>query len=188
MSFLLKLTAYIDRFSAFVGRWVSWLLLVAVIVSAGNAILRKLFNVSSNAWLELQWYLYGAVFLLASAYTLHKNGHVRIDIVASFLSKRTRQWIDLLGHMFMLMPFVGLIIYLAIPWFIRSFVSGEVSPHVGGLILWPAKLLVLLGFMLLAAQAISEIIKLCGAMAGRSGASSNARSQEVGGAEHTGQP
>lgn len=166
MGFLFKFATHVDRLSAAIGRHVSWLLLVAVLVSAGNALVRKIFGVSSNAWLELQWYLYGAVFLLAAAYTLQKNGHVRIDIVAGFLSTRTRQWIDLLGHAFMLLPFAVLIIFLAVPWFWRSFVSGEISPHVGGLILWPAKLLVLTGFILLAAQAVSEIIKLSGVMTG----------------------
>lgn len=159
MSALLRLSSAIDSVTAFVGRSVSWLILVAVLVSAGNAIIRKAFDVSSNAWLELQWYLYGAVFLLAAAYTLQRNEHVRIDIVTSGLQKATRDWIDLLGHIFFLMPFCLLMVYLAWPFFINSFNNGEISLNAGGLVIWPAKLLILGCFVLLTAQAISEIIK-----------------------------
>lgn len=159
MSALLRLSAAIDSITAFVGRSVSWLILVAVLVSAGNAVIRKAFDISSNAWLELQWYLYGAVFLLAAAYTLQRNEHVRIDIVTSGFQKRTRDWIDLLGHIFFLMPFCLLMVYLAWPFFINSFNNGEISLNAGGLVIWPAKLLILCCFVLLTAQAISEIIK-----------------------------
>ena len=159
MSALLRLSSAIDAVTAFIGRSVSWLILVAVLVSAGNAIIRKAFDVSSNAWLELQWYLYGAVFLLAAAYTLQRNEHVRIDIVTSGLKKVTRDWIDLLGHIFFLMPFCLLMVYLAWPFFLNSFNNGEISLNAGGLVIWPAKSLILCCFVLLTAQALSEIIK-----------------------------
>ncbi|MDZ7823121.1 MAG: TRAP transporter small permease subunit [Ahrensia sp.] len=159
MTALLRLSTVIDATTAFIGRSVSWLILVAVLVSAGNAVIRKVFDTSSNAWLELQWYLYGAVFLLAAAYTLQRNEHVRIDIATSGLSKRTRDWIDLLGHIFLLMPFCLLMLYLSWPYFINSFNNGEISVNAGGLVIWPAKLLILSCFVLLTAQGLSEIIK-----------------------------
>lgn len=159
MGVALALSRIIDRITAFVGRQVAWLILVAVLVSAGNAVIRKVFDVSSNAWLELQWYLYGTVFLLAAAYTLQKNEHVRIDFVSNLLTKRMRDWVDLFGHVFFLLPFTGLMAYLAWPWFWKSYERGEMSANAGGLILWPAKVMVLIGFMLLTAQAVSEIIK-----------------------------
>ncbi|MCB1429348.1 MAG: TRAP transporter small permease subunit [Nitratireductor sp.] len=159
MSVALGLSRIIDRITSFIGRWVSWLVLAAVLVSAGNALVRKIFDNSSNAWLELQWYLYGAVFMLAAAYTLQRNEHVRIDILSGKFSKRTRDWIDLFCHVTFLVPWCVLIIYLAIPWVLSSMKTQEVSVNAGGLILWPAKLMILLGFILLLAQAISEIIK-----------------------------
>jgi TRAP-type mannitol/chloroaromatic compound transport system permease small subunit len=159
MTALLRLSSAIDAVTAFIGRSVSWLILVAVLVSAGNAIIRKAFDTSSNAWLELQWYLYGAVFLLAAAYTLQRNEHVRIDIATSGLTKKTRDWIDLLGHIFFLMPFCILMVYLGWPFFWNSFQNGEISLNAGGLTIWPAKLLILASFILLSAQGISEIIK-----------------------------
>lgn len=159
MAGLLSLARLIDRISTFVGRQVSWLILVAVLVSAGNATIRKAFDISSNAWLELQWYLYGAVFMLAAAYTLQRNEHVRIDILANRWSKRTRDWVDLFCHVFFLLPFTVLMVWLCWPWFLRSFNSGEISANAGGLIIWPAKVLVLAGFILLTAQALSEIVK-----------------------------
>ena len=159
MKVLLAISRAIDAVSAFVGKAAAWLVLVAVLISAGNAVIRKTFDISSNAWLELQWYLYGTVFLLAAAYTLQKNEHVRIDFVSNMLSKRARDWVDLFGYIFFLLPFTILIVYLSFPWFIRSFLSGEFSANAGGLLLWPAKLMVVLGFSLLTAQGISEIIK-----------------------------
>lgn len=159
MGFLLGMSRIIDAISEFVGRKVAWLILVAVLVSAGNATIRKAFDISSNAWLELQWYLYGTVFLLAAAYTLQRNEHVRIDFVSNMLTKRTRDWVDLIGHIVFLLPFTGLMAYLSLPWFVRSYNSGEVSANAGGLIIWPAKIMIVLGFCLLTAQAISEIIK-----------------------------
>lgn len=159
MQALLSLSRTIDAITAFIGRSVSWLILVAVLVSAGNATIRKIFDNSSNAWLELQWYLYGAVFLLAAAYTLQKNEHVRIDVATSGFSKRTRDWIDLFGHIFFLLPFCILMIYLSWPFVMNSIASGDISVNAGGLVLWPARMMVLAGFILLCAQAVSEIIK-----------------------------
>ncbi|AKH99052.1 TRAP-type mannitol/chloroaromatic compound transport system, small permease component [Hoeflea sp. IMCC20628] len=159
MGSLLTLSRFIDRINEFVGRNVSWLVLAAVLISAGNATIRKMFDMSSNAWLEVQWYLFGAVFMLAAGYTLRKNEHVRIDVLAGNLSKRARDWIDLFGHFLFLLPFCLMMTYLAWPFFWRSFQSGEMSSNAGGLIIWPAKASVLLGFILLTAQAVSEIIK-----------------------------
>jgi TRAP-type mannitol/chloroaromatic compound transport system permease small subunit len=156
---LLGLSSIIDKFNALVGRSMGWLILIAVLVSATNAVVRKLFSVSSNAWLELQWYLFGAAFLLAAAYTLRENGHVRIDILYGRVSDRTRQWIDLLGHIFFLMPFALLMIWYLVPYVSQSYASGEVSTNSGGLIIWPAKAFMLAGFVLLAVQGVSEIIK-----------------------------
>jgi len=136
-----------------------WLVLVAIFVSAGNAVVRKAFDASSNAWLELQWYLFGAVFMLAAAWTLERNEHIRIDIISSRLSKRTRDWIDLLGHVFMLMPFVTLMVWMLVPYVLRSYQNQEGSPNASGLIVWPAKAILLAGFALLFLQGISEIIK-----------------------------
>lgn len=149
----------IDAFNSFVGRWVSWLILAAVLVSAGNAVVRKIFNESSNAWLELQWYLFGAAFLLASAYTLLQNEHIRIDILYNNYSRRRQLWVDLFGHVFFLMPFVILMISYFVPYVLLSVRSGEVSTNAGGLTIWPGKLMLLLGFTLLGLQGASEIIK-----------------------------
>jgi len=159
LNFLLKFSRAIDAVNAFVGKVTAWLVLVAVLVSAGNATIRKTFDISSNAWLELQWYLYSAVFLLAAAYTLQRNEHVRIDFISNMLTKRTRDWIDLLGHIFFLLPLTMMMVYLSYPWFIRSFQIGEVSNNAGGLLLWPAKILIPVGFTLLTFQGFSEIIK-----------------------------
>lgn len=159
MQKLLAISRAIDVLTAFVGRWIYWLILVAVLVSAGNAIVRKLFDTSSNAWLELQWYLFGAAYLLASAYTLQRNDHIRIDILSNMLPKRVRDWIDILGHIFMLLPFAGLMVYESWPFFYNSFISGEMSGSAGGLILWPARLMLFLGFTLLLLQGLSELIK-----------------------------
>ncbi|QPC85526.1 TRAP transporter small permease subunit [Mesorhizobium sp. NBSH29] len=159
MAGLLALSKGIDHLNEFIGKKVAWLILVAVLVSAGNAIIRKTFNMSSNAWLELQWYLFGAAFLLAAAYTLKQNEHIRIDIVYGMFSRRVQHWIDLLGHVFFLMPFVVLMIFYFVPYVSLSYRSGEVSSSAGGLILWPAKSLLLIGFTMLGLQGISEIIK-----------------------------
>jgi len=166
MGGLLTLSAVIDRVNEIIGKAVSWLILVAVLVSATNAVIRKTMNVSSNSWLELQWYLFGAAFLLAAAYTLKQNEHIRIDIVYGAFSRRVQHWIDLFGHLFFLMPFVVLMLYLFIPYVSMSIRSGEVSNNSGGLVIWPAKALLLAGFTLLFLQGISEIIKKIAVMRG----------------------
>ncbi|MGV0816433.1 TRAP transporter small permease subunit [Martelella sp. AMO21009] len=163
---LIIISRTIDRLNEFIGHSVSWLLLVAILVSAGNAVSRKLFSLSSNAMLELQWYLYGAVFMLATAYALLKNEHIRIDILSGSWSRRTRDWIDLVLHIIFLVPFASMMVYLSWPWFLRSFLSGEHSTNAGGLILWPAKSFILIGFILLLLQAFSEIIKRAAALSG----------------------
>jgi TRAP-type mannitol/chloroaromatic compound transport system permease small subunit len=159
LSALLRVSSAIDWVCRVVGRSVSWLVLAAVLVSAGNAIIRKAFDMGSNAWLELQWYLFGAVFLLAAAFTLQRNEHIRIDIVSGRFSKRTRDWMDLLGHLLFLMPFVLLMLWLLIPYVRNSVRIQEVSSNAGGLIVWPAKAMILAGFVLLFLQGISEVIK-----------------------------
>lgn len=166
MTPLLRISAAIDAFTGFIGKAVSWLILLAVLISAGNAVVRKAFDMSSNAWLELQWYLFSAVFLLAASYTLQRNDHIRIDIVSGMLPKWVRNWIDLLGHILMLVPFVILMIYESYPFVLNSIRQQENSPNAGGLILWPVKALLLAGFLLLAIQAISEIIKRIAVMRG----------------------
>ena len=167
MAGLLALSRAIDRINEFVGRWVSWLILVAILVSAVNAVIRKTFNMSSNAWLELQWYLFGAAFLLAAAYTLRQNEHIRIDIIYGMWSRRVQHWIDLFGHVFFLMPFVVLMIFYFVPYVSLSYRIGEVSTNAGGLILWPAKMLLLIGFLQLGFQGVSEIIKKIAIMTGK---------------------
>ena len=166
MAGLLALSRGIDRLNELSGKGGGWLILVAVLVSAGNAIIRKAFNMSSNAWLEAQWYLFGAAFLLAAAYTLKQNEHIRIDIIYGMWSRRTQHMIDLFGHVFFLMPFVILMISYFIPYFLLSYRSGEVSSSAGGLIIWPAKALLLIGFTQLGLQGISEIIKKIAIMRG----------------------
>jgi TRAP-type mannitol/chloroaromatic compound transport system permease small subunit len=156
---MLRLSGAIDAVNAFLGRAVTWLILAAILVSAGNAIIRKAFDISSNSWLELQWYLFGWAFLVAASYTLQRNEHIRIDILSNAMSKQTRNWIDIFGHVFMLLPFTALMVYLSWPFFINAFRSGEMSGSAGGLILWPARLSIFVGFVLLFFQAISELIK-----------------------------
>lgn len=166
MAGLLALSRAIDRVNEIIGKWVAWAILLSILISAGNAVIRKAFNISSNAWLELQWYLFGAAFLLAAAYTLKQNEHIRIDIVYGAFSRRVQHWIDLLGHIFFLMPFVLLMIYYFVPYVALSFRSGELSSSAGGLIIWPAKALLLIGFVQLGFQGISEIIKKIAIMRG----------------------
>jgi len=166
MSGLLGLSAIIDRINEIIGKAMSWLILVAVLVSATNAVVRKIFNVSSNSWLELQWYLFGAAFLLAAAYTLKQNEHIRIDIVYGAFSRRVQHWIDLFGHVVFLMPFVLLMLYYLYPYVARSVQNGEISNNSGGLIIWPAKAMLLAGFTLLAFQGVSEIIKKIAVISG----------------------
>jgi TRAP-type mannitol/chloroaromatic compound transport system permease small subunit len=162
----LGLSAIIDRITEVIGKAVGWLILIAVLVSAGNAIIRKTMNMSSNAWLELQWYLYGAAFLLAAAYTLKQNEHIRIDIFYGTRSRRTQHWIDLIGHILFLMPFCLLMIWKLVPYTMDAFIRGTISTNAGGLVIWPARAFLLAGFILLAFQGISEIIKKIAVMRG----------------------
>ena len=159
MKLLLAFSRGVDALNERVGRTVLWLVLVMVLVSSGNAISRYLFSASSNAFLELQWYLFAAVFLLCSGYTLSHNEHIRIDVVSSHLSQKTRIWIDILGTLLFLLPMSITILCLSWPIFVNAWVSGEISSNAGGLIRWPARLLVPLGFLLLTLQGFSELIK-----------------------------
>jgi TRAP-type mannitol/chloroaromatic compound transport system permease small subunit len=159
MSFLLSLSRLIDRISDQVGQWVRWLVLAAVLISAGNAVMRKAFNMSSNAFLEIQWYLFAAVFLLAAGYTMMRQEHVRIDVISGRFSKRTQIWIDIIGICVFLFPFIFMIIKLAMPLVIGAFISKEVSSNAGGLIRWPVFALLPAGLALLGMQGLSELIK-----------------------------
>lgn len=156
---LLTLAHLIDRLNQRIGRAVSWLILATVLISAGNAMMRKAFQMSSNAFLEIQWTLFAAVFLLAAGYTLLKNEHVRIDIISSRLGPRAQAWIDLIGGLLFLLPLCVLVLYHAWPFFLTSFASQEWSNNPGGLMLWPAKLMIPAGFTLLLLQALAEIVK-----------------------------
>ena len=167
MTALLSLSRLIDRVSEFIGRWLAWLVLFAVLISAANAISRKAFNLSSNAFLEIQWYLFAAVFLLASGYTLMRQEHVRIDVVSGRFSKRTQIWIDIIGLAFFLLPFVFFVVKLALPLAVGAYVSHEMSQNAGGLVRWPVFALLPLGLVLLGMQAISELIKRFAFLQGR---------------------
>jgi TRAP-type mannitol/chloroaromatic compound transport system permease small subunit len=163
---LLALARLIDALTERVGRVVIWLVLVATLISAGNALARYLVGASSNAWLEIQWYLFGAMFLLAAGYTLKHNGHVRIDIVYNRLGPRGQAWIDLVGGLVFLLPMAGLLAWLGWPMFHEAWVTQEMSPDAGGLARWPVKLLLPVGFGLLALQGVAEIIKRIGVLSG----------------------
>jgi len=156
---LMRLAALIDALNERVGKTVYWLVLVAVLVSAGNAIVRKVFNMSSNAFLELQWYLFSAVFLFSAGFTLLRNEHVRIDVIAGRLSPRAQAWIDIFGTVFFLLPMALLFVWLSWPIFIRTYTHGEISTNAGGLLIWPARLMVPVGFALLSLQGFSELVK-----------------------------
>ncbi|OZA84808.1 MAG: C4-dicarboxylate ABC transporter [Azorhizobium sp. 39-67-5] len=166
MNALLALSRAIDAVNTRIGRLVSWLIVVAVLVSATNAIIRKVFDSSSNSWLELQWVLFAAVFLCCAPWTLIDNEHIRIDIVNARLSRRVRNWIDLLGGIFFLLPFTVVMLITAWPFFLNSYRINEQSLNAGGLAQWPAKALVPLGFFLLLVQCFSEIIKRVAIMRG----------------------
>jgi TRAP-type mannitol/chloroaromatic compound transport system permease small subunit len=156
---LLKLSKWIDSLSEVVGKFIMWLVLGAVVISAGNAIIRKAFDMSSNAWLEIQWYLFAGVFMLGAGYVFLRNAHVRIDFISSRLSKRTNTIIDILGIIVFTIPLSIILVDLSWPLFTRALASGEMSTNAGGLIRWPVLMLVPLGFSLLALQAFSELIK-----------------------------
>ena len=166
MTSLLSFSRFIDAINEKIGLAISWALLLAVLICSGNALVRYIFNSSSNAWLEIQWYLFGAIFLLASAYTLKRNEHVRIDVVVGRFSKRTQVWVYVFGFTFFLLPATLLILYFAIPFAYESIRNQEVSSNAGGLIIWPAKTLIPVGFFLLTLQGISELIKRIGFLMG----------------------
>jgi TRAP-type mannitol/chloroaromatic compound transport system permease small subunit len=166
LGFLLRLSGLIDGLNERVGRLVYWLVLAAVLVSSGNATIRYTFDMSSNAWLELQWYLFSAVFILGAGYTLRYNQHIRIDIINSRFPKPVRVWIDILGGLFFLLPMTLIIMTLSWPVFVESFQRHEISSNAGGLLKWPFKLIVPVGFFLLALQGLSEVIKRIGYLMG----------------------
>ncbi len=166
MSSLLSFSRFIDALNEKIGLAISWALLAAVLICSGNALVRYLMNTSSNAWLEIQWYLFGAIFLLASSYTLKRNEHVRIDVIVGRFSKRTQVWVDIFGFVFFLLPATLLILYFAVPFAMESIRNQEVSSNAGGLILWPAKALIPVGFLLLTLQGVSELIKRVGFLMG----------------------
>jgi len=166
MKGLLAFSRTVDRATGWVGKSVAWLIVAAILISAGNASVRKLFDTSSNAWLEMQWWLFGAVFLLCAAWTLSSNEHIRIDIVNNHLSRSARNIIELIGHLLFLMPMCLVILYTSVPFFLRSWEQNEQSSNAGGLPLYPPKLLIALGFALLLLQAISELIKRIAIMRG----------------------
>jgi TRAP-type mannitol/chloroaromatic compound transport system permease small subunit len=163
---LLALSRVIDAINFRIGKILSWLILAAVVVSAVNAIIRKLFDMSSNSWLELQWVLFGAVFLIVASWTLLENEHIRIDIVNSMFSQRTRNIIDVIGHAFFLLPLTVVMIITSYPFVMKSILLNEQSMNAGGLPQWPPKLLILIGFVFLFFQAISELIKRIAVMRG----------------------
>jgi TRAP-type mannitol/chloroaromatic compound transport system permease small subunit len=163
---LLKLSRGIDAFTKWTGKRLAWLILLAVVVSALNAIVRKTFDTSSNSWLELQWVLFSIVFLLCSPWTLLDNEHIRIDIVNNMLPKQVRNSIDVIGHAFFLIPLCIIMIITGVPFFLRSFEINEQSGNAGGLPQWPAKSLIMVGFAMLLVQAISELIKRIAVMRG----------------------
>lgn len=159
MKALLALARAIDALNERVGRGVMWLVLLTSLISAGNALLRYGFDISSNAWLEIQWYLFGVIFLFGAGYTFKHNGHVRIDVIYGRLSPRARAWIDLLGTLLFLLPLCGLLVWMGWEFFHTSFVIREGSPDAGGLPRWPIKLVVPVGFALLFLQGVAEAIK-----------------------------
>ena len=190
MKILLRLSRLIDATSGLLGRLIPWLVLAAVLISASNAVARKALNLSSNAFLEVQWYLFAAVFLLGAGYVLLENAHVRIDVLAGKLSMRTRNLIDVIGILVFLLPLCGFMITLSWPYVWQAYVSGEISQNYGGLIRWPVYALVPLGFGLLGLQALSELIKR---LAFLSGAGPNplhagGGEEEIGEQGHLGEP
>ena len=159
MKLMLAMAQAVDAFNERVGKLTHWLILVAVLISAGNAVTRYSLDMSSNAWLEVQWYLFSAVFLFCAGYTLLHNQHVRIDIVSGMFSRRVQTWIEIFGTVFFLLPMAILILWLSWPVFVDAWRSNEVSTNAGGLTVWPARLMLPIGFLLLVLQGFSELIK-----------------------------
>jgi TRAP-type mannitol/chloroaromatic compound transport system permease small subunit len=164
---MLALSRAIDAITERVGRFVYWLVLIVVLISAANAIVRKLFNYSSNAYLEIQWYLFSVIFLFGAGYTLLRNEHVRIDILSGRLSARAQNWIDVVGIVLFLWPMSFVIMWLSWPLFVDSLARHEVSSNAGGLLIWPARLMMPIGFALLIMQSVSELIKRIAFLRGR---------------------
>jgi len=164
---MLALSRAIDAITERVGRFVYWLVLIVVLISAANAIVRKLFNYSSNAYLEIQWYLFSVIFLFGAGYTLLRNEHVRIDIIAGRLSARAQNWIDVVGIVLFLWPMSFVIMWMSWPLFVDSLTRHEVSTNAGGLLIWPARLMMPIGFALLIMQSVSELIKRIAFLRGR---------------------
>jgi TRAP-type mannitol/chloroaromatic compound transport system permease small subunit len=163
---LLPVSRSIDALNTRIGKWVSWLVIAAVLVSATNATVRKALDTSSNAWLELQWVLFGIVFLLCAPWTLRVNEHIRIDIVNTMWPKRVRDWIEIIGHIFFLLPLTLVMMVTGLPFFLRSYEIKEQSFSAGGLPQWPAKSLIVIAFTLLFLQGVSELIKRIAVMRG----------------------
>ncbi|MDH4395716.1 MAG: TRAP transporter small permease subunit [Limnobacter sp.] len=159
MNGLLAVSCWIDKINDWVGRSVGWLILLTTLICAYNAIVRKAFDISSNAFLEIQWYLFGAVFLLGAAYTLKENAHVRIDILSNRFSEKTRLWIDIIGLLVFTLPLVGFVLVHGWTFFHNSYLINESSADAGGLLRWPAKGLIVIGFTLLGLQILSELVK-----------------------------
>ncbi|MBI3045624.1 MAG: TRAP transporter small permease subunit [Betaproteobacteria bacterium] len=166
MNALLKISRLIDALNEKIGLIANWLVLAACAISAGNALMRYGFSLSSNAWLEIQWYLFAGIVMLGASHTLRVNEHVRVDVFYSRYSERARLWLDLLGGILFLLPMAAIIGWLSWPLFLNSYQVGEVSPNAGGLLRWPVKVLIPLGFLLLTLQGISEIIKRAAALTG----------------------
>ena len=166
MKGLLAFSSLVDKLNERIGRLVMWGVLIATLVATGNALAKHFLGQGSNAWLEAQWYLFGALFLLGAGYTLKHNGHVRIDVIHQHLSTRTQAWIDLVGGLLFLLPFAGLLAWLSWPLFAESWRIQEMSPDAGGLARWPVKLLLPVGFALLFLQGVSEVIKRIGVISG----------------------
>ena len=166
MKSLLRFSEAVDKLNRGFGEIANWLVLLACLISAGNATSRYLFSASSNAWLEIQWYMFSGMFLLGASYTLKVNEHVRVDLVYANVSDRTRLWIDLLGIIFFLLPATVILAYMTWPCFLDSFYRGETSANAGGLIRWPVKILLPIGFFLLTLQGLSELIKRVAALKG----------------------
>jgi TRAP-type mannitol/chloroaromatic compound transport system permease small subunit len=163
---LLAVSRVIDAVTGFIGHHIRWLILAAVLVSTINAIIRKLFDISSNAWLELQWYMFAIVVMFGASYTFKRNEHVRVEIVYLMLSERGQLWLDLIGTLFFLIPGCLLLAYLSWPFFYQAYAVGELSSNAGGLIRWPIKFVVPAGFVMLALQGVSEVIKRLAALQG----------------------
>ena len=159
MKILLAFARGVDRLNAKLALVANWLVLLSCVVSAGNAMSRYTLSLSSNAWLEIQWYMFGAMFMLGASYTLNRNEHVRVDIIYGNLSTRAQIWVDLVGGCLFLLPATVILCYMSWPVFYNSWIEGELSNNAGGLVRWPIKIFLPLGFALLTAQGVSEIIK-----------------------------